>query len=166
MRISQMSTSSPFWKNPSMQILSIIWSLDHYPLNGQSRTSIASLSKFGTSFRKNHFSSSTVLTRSFGDVYQKRNKEVCSISAMSLHAENTSVLVKPQRKSYKVGFTGPFSSKTPSFFTSHMKLSKNWEDFEERHDALKPNSRSRNFWCLGHRLRGIIPKFIWQSVHF
>ena len=25
------------------------------------------------------------------------------------------------------------------------KLPKNWEDFEARHDALKPDSRSQNF---------------------
>ena len=45
------------------------------------------------------------------------------------------------------------------------KLSKNWKDFEARHDALKPDSRSRNFLCLGYRFYGTIFKFIWQLVH-
>jgi len=67
--VSEMSISSPFWKNPGMRILSIIWSPDNYLLNGQNRTGIDSLPRFDTFFGKNRISSSTVLTRLFGDVY-------------------------------------------------------------------------------------------------
>jgi len=106
-----------------MRILLIIWLPDNYPLNGQIRTSIAYLLRFGTSSGKNRIFSGTVLTRSFGDVYQRRNRGVTSIFAMTLHAEDTLVSAKPQRKSYKVSFTGPLCSKTLFFLQVMCKQS-------------------------------------------
>ena len=47
---------------------------------------------------------------------------MCLVFAMNLHAEDTSVLAKPQRKFYKVGFTGPLYSKTHSTFASHVQI--------------------------------------------
>ena len=114
----------------------------------------ASLPRFGTSSVKNHISSSTVLIRLFNNVYQRRNKEVCSISAMSLHAEDISVPAKSQRMSYKVDFISPLCSKTPSIFQVISKLLKDWEDFEARHDALRPDFWSQNFWYWGINFMG------------
>jgi len=145
MKISQISISSPFLKNPGTRILSIIWSRDNYPLNGQSRTSIASLPRFGSSSKKNHISLSTVLTCLVGDVYQKRKKEVCSISAMSLHAEATSIPTKSRRKSYKVGFTGPLCSKTPSSFASHVQTVKTGKILRRYMIPLNPILEFENF---------------------
>ena len=42
---------------------------------------------------------------------------------MNLHAEDTSVPVRPQKKFYKVGFTDPLYSKTHSTFASHVQIS-------------------------------------------
>ena len=131
MRISQTSISSPFLKNPGMRILSIIWSPDNYLLNGPRRISIASLPKFGTSSGKNCISLSTVLTRLFDDAYQKKNRGVCLVFAMNLHAEYTSVPEKSQKIFYKVGFTGPLCSKTHSNFVSHVQIVKILGKFQD-----------------------------------
>jgi len=83
---------------PDVQILAIFkepWYVDivnylvpdNYPLNGQGKTSIASLPKYDTSFGKNHISLSIVLTKLFDDVYQKKNRGACLVSAMNSHAE-------------------------------------------------------------------------------
>ena len=72
-----------------------------------------------------------VLTRLFDDAYQKKNRGVCLVFAMNLHAEDTSVPVKPYRKFYKVSFTGPLCSKTHSTFASHVQIIKKLGKFRE-----------------------------------
>jgi len=124
---------------PDEHILAIFkesWYVDivNYLVTGQlptewTKTGIASLPKFDTSSGKNRISSSIVLIKSFDDIYRRKDRGACSISAMSLHAENTSVSAEPQRKFCKVGFTGPLCSKTPFIFVSHVQTVKRLERF-------------------------------------
>jgi len=76
---------------------------------------------------------------------------------MSLHAEDTSVLSKPWRKSCKVGFTGHFVQKLLPFLQVMCKLSKDWENFEVRHDAPKPDLEVEIFDVWGMDFMGPLP---------
>ena len=119
------------FKEPWHGTQSITWTLGNYPLTGQSKTSVVSLSKYGTSSGKSRIFLSIVPTRLFDDVYQRRNRGVCSAFAMTLHAEDTSVPARLQRRFFKVGFTGPLCSKTHTIFASHARIVRKLEKFQE-----------------------------------
>jgi len=114
--------------------------LDNYLLTGKSKTSVASLPKYGTSSGRSHIVLSIVLTRLFDDAYQKKNRGVCLVFVINLHAKDTSVLVKSQKKFYKVGFTGPLCSKTHSTFASHVQIVRRLGKFREETCAPEPDS--------------------------
>jgi len=131
MRISQTSTSWPFSRNPSMRTLLITWPLDNYQLTGQRKTNTASLPKYDTSSGMNRIFLSIIPTKLLDDAYQRRNREVCSTFAMTLHEEDTLVFARLQRRFYKVGFTGPLCSKTHTIFASHAQIVRRMENFQE-----------------------------------
>jgi len=108
-----------------------MWPLDKYLLSGQSKNSVISLPKYGTSSGKSRVFLSIILTRLFDDAYQRKNRGVCLAFAMNLHAADILVPSKPQRKFYKVGFTGPLCSKTHSTFASHVQIIRRLGKFRE-----------------------------------
>ena len=72
-----------------------------------------------------------VQTKLLDDAYQKRNRGVCSAFAMTLHAEDTSVPARLQRRFFKVGFIGPLCSKTHTIFASHAQIVRKLGKFQE-----------------------------------
>ena len=60
-----------------------------------------------------------------------KNREVCLAFAINLHAADTSVPAKLQRKFYKMGFTDPLCSKTHSTFASHVQIIRRLGKFQE-----------------------------------
>ena len=114
-----------------MRTLLITWPLDNYPLTGQSKTNIASLPKYGTSSGKNRIFLSIVPTKLLDDAYQRRNRGVCLAFAMTLHAEDTLVSARLQRRFYKVGSTGPLCSKTHIIFASHAQIVRKLGKFQD-----------------------------------
>ena len=128
-----------------MAIFKEPWYADlvNYPLSGHSKTSVISLPKYGTSSRKSCIFLSIIPTRLFDDAYQRKNRGVWLAFAMNLHVADILVLAKPQRKFYKVDFTGPLYSKTDSIFVSYVRIVKRLGRFQEtRHDAPEPDSQS------------------------
>jgi len=73
---------------------------------------------------------------------------------------------KTAEKVLQCGFYWPTLFKDSFHFCKSCgELSEDWENFKKRHDAPEPDSWSWNFWCLGYRLHGTIPKFLRQPVH-
>ena len=85
----------------------------------------------GTSSGKNCIFLSIIPTKLLDDAYQRKNRGVCSGFTMILHAEDTSVPARLQRRFYKVGFTSPLCSKTHTIFASHAQIVRKLGKFQE-----------------------------------